>query len=124
MTKSPPSEAAPRNASPAADDHMSSEDIEHAADGKPQAILREHLALAEELGRVAMGSSQIQPDKKDRRFAHEVWQNNGYYKRVMQSYLAWRKTMFDILEATDASTDDRERARFAGSSSTTSRWTA
>ena len=48
-----------------------------------------------------------------RRFAHEVWQSNGYYKRVMQSYLAWRKTMFDILESTDASADDRERARFA-----------
>ena len=125
----------------ARDDHMSNEDVERATDGilganpaigisreevldavsrlfklvagKPQNIVKEHLALAEELGRVAMGSSKIQPDKKDRRFAHEVWQNNGYYKRVMQSYLAWRKTMFDILESTDASADDRERARFA-----------
>lgn len=81
--------------------------------GKPQNILKQHLALAEELGRVATGSSQIQPDRKDRRFAHEVWQTNGYYKRVMQSYLAWRQTMFDILEATDASAEDKERARFA-----------
>jgi len=131
----PTASAAPR------DDRMSNADIERAADGilganpaigisreevldavgrlfrlvagKPQTIVKEHLALAEELGRVAMGSSQIQPDRKDRRFAHEVWQNNGYYKRVMQSYLAWRKTMFDILESAEAGSEDRERARFA-----------
>jgi polyhydroxyalkanoate synthase len=80
---------------------------------RPEVIVREHLALAQELGRVLAGTSQVQPDRKDRRFAHEVWQNNGYYKRVMQSYLAWRKTAQDILESTDADPDDKERARFA-----------
>jgi polyhydroxyalkanoate synthase len=80
---------------------------------RPDVILREHLALAQELVRVVTGSSRVQPDRKDRRFAHEVWQKNGYYKRVMQSYLAWRKTLHDILESTDAKPEDKERARFA-----------
>jgi polyhydroxyalkanoate synthase len=128
-------------AAPPDDGAMPAEDVERATDGilganpvigisreavldavgrlfkvvaaKPKVVLAEHLALAKELGRVAAGTSQIQPDRKDRRFAHEVWQKNGYYKRVMQSYLAWRKTMFDILESTDASGEDKERARFA-----------
>lgn len=80
---------------------------------RPEVILREHLALAQELLRVLAGSSQVQPERKDRRFAHEVWQSNGYYRRVMQSYLAWRKTLNDILESTDAPETDKERARFA-----------
>ena len=79
----------------------------------PKAVISEELALTKELMRVLAGDSQITPDRKDRRFAHAIWQDNPFYKRVMQSYLAWRKSLYEILDSTNASADDKERARFA-----------
>lgn len=79
---------------------------------KPRVLLEEHVALARELLSVATGASQIAPDPKDRRFSHEVWQKSGYFKRLMQGFLAWRGTMNRILDRADSSDEDRERARF------------
>lgn len=78
----------------------------------PRTILKRQLALASELGRVALGNSAVRPDPKDRRFKHEIWQKNPVYKRVMQSYLAWRESMNDLLDSADATDADKERARF------------
>jgi poly[(R)-3-hydroxyalkanoate] polymerase subunit PhaC len=61
---------------------------------------------------VALGRSAVSPDPRDRRFKHEIWQQNPVYRRVMQSYLAWRESMGELLESTDASAADKERARF------------
>lgn len=80
---------------------------------KPQVVVKEELSLARELFNVLTGSSQLQPDPKDRRFSHNVWQKNGFYKRLMQGFLAWRQSLNNMLESADASADDRERARFA-----------
>ncbi len=80
---------------------------------KPQVVVKEELSLARELFNVLTGSSQLQPDPKDRRFSHDVWQKNGFYKRLMQGFLAWRQSLNNMLESADASADDRERARFA-----------
>ncbi|MGH8309241.1 MAG: hypothetical protein ACRETX_05560, partial [Steroidobacteraceae bacterium] len=79
---------------------------------KPRVLLEEHVALARELLSVATGASQIAPDPKDRRFSHEVWQKSGYFKRLMQGFLAWRGAMNRILDRADSSDEDRERARF------------
>lgn len=79
----------------------------------PRMVLREEIALIQELGRITIGRSSIKADPKDRRFRHEIWTMNPVYKRVMQSYLAWRKSLFNILDRTDASDPDKERARFA-----------
>jgi polyhydroxyalkanoate synthase len=79
----------------------------------PRVVLREELSLARELMSVVMGTSALKPDPKDRRFSHEVWQKNGFYKRLMQGFLAWRQSLYNILDAVPASSDDRERARFA-----------
>ena len=80
---------------------------------KPHVVVKEELSLARELFNVLTGSSQLQPDPKDRRFSHDVWQKNGFYKRLMQGFLAWRQSLNNMLESADASADDRERARFA-----------
>lgn len=80
--------------------------------GRPGVLLEEHLALARELAAVLRGASQLAPDPRDRRFGHEVWQRSGYFKRLMQTFLAWRDTCQRILERADASPADRERARF------------
>jgi polyhydroxyalkanoate synthase len=80
---------------------------------RPQVLLEENLLLARELGAVIAGNSSITPDPKDRRFSHVIWQKSGYYKRLMQGFLAWRGTMNRIVDRADTTDDDRERARFA-----------
>jgi polyhydroxyalkanoate synthase subunit PhaC len=79
---------------------------------RPQVILEENLALGRELLAVIQGQSQVQPDAKDRRFSHDIWQKSGYFKRLMQTFLAWRGSLERIVDRADASTEDRERAKF------------
>ena len=80
--------------------------------GRPKVIVEEHVALARELLDVLRGTSTLAPDPKDRRFSHDIWQKSGYYKRLMQGFFAWRDTCNRILDRSDATPDDRERARF------------
>ncbi len=80
--------------------------------GRPKMLLEEHVGLARELAEVLRGSSGQAPDPKDRRFAHEVWRRSGYYRRLMQAFLAWRDMCHRILDRADATPEDRERARF------------
>jgi polyhydroxyalkanoate synthase len=78
----------------------------------PQVLIEENLAFARELLAIAMGRSQITADTRDRRFSHVVWQKSGYYKRLMQAFVAWRDMLNRVLDRADTSTEDRERARF------------
>jgi polyhydroxyalkanoate synthase len=59
-----------------------------------------------------MGRSKITADPRDRRFSHVVWQKNGYYRRLMQGFVAWRAMLNRVLDRADTTTEDRERARF------------
>ncbi|HEY6125932.1 MAG TPA: alpha/beta fold hydrolase, partial [Steroidobacteraceae bacterium] len=78
----------------------------------PQVLIEENIAFGRELLAIAMGQSKIAADPRDRRFSHVVWQKNGYYKRLMQGFVAWRGMLNRVLDRADTSTDDRERARF------------
>jgi polyhydroxyalkanoate synthase len=78
----------------------------------PQALIEEHLAFGRELLAIASGTSKISPDPRDRRFSHVVWQKNGYYKRLMQGFIAWRDMLNRVLDRAETTNDDRERARF------------
>ena len=79
---------------------------------KPQAVAKRSAELAAELTRVALGKSDAVPERGDRRFAAEAWQENPVLKRVLQSYLAAGKTAADLLEDAELSYDDHERAEF------------
>jgi polyhydroxyalkanoate synthase subunit PhaC len=78
----------------------------------PHALIEENLAFARELVDIAMGRSRIAADPRDRRFSHPVWQKSGYYKRLMQGFIAWRDMLNRVLDRSDTTPDDRERARF------------
>jgi polyhydroxyalkanoate synthase len=80
---------------------------------RPDVLLREQFVLLRELGAVLTGTSKVQPEPKDRRFSHDVWCENGYYRRLMLCYLAWRRSLGNMLDQASASGDDLERARFA-----------
>ena len=78
----------------------------------PQVLIEENLAFAREAIEIAMGRSKIAADPRDRRFSHVVWQKNGYYRRLMQGFVAWRAMLNRVLDRADTTTEDRERARF------------
>ena len=78
----------------------------------PQVLIEENIAFGRECLDIAMGRSKIVADPRDRRFSHVVWQKSGYYKRLMQGFVAWRAMLNRVLDRADTSTEDRERARF------------
>ncbi|HET9863480.1 MAG TPA: alpha/beta fold hydrolase [Steroidobacteraceae bacterium] len=78
----------------------------------PQVLVEENLAFARELVEIAFGRSRVLPDARDRRFSHPVWQKSGYYKRLMQGFVAWRDMLNRVLDRADTTAEDRERARF------------
>src|SRR5688572_14470577 len=78
----------------------------------PQVLIQENLAFARELVEIAFGRSKVLPDARDRRFSHNVWQKSGYYKRLMQGFVAWRDMLNRVLDRADTNEEDRERARF------------
>jgi polyhydroxyalkanoate synthase len=78
----------------------------------PQVLVEENLAFGRELIAIALGNSKVAADPKDRRFAHAIWQKSGYYKRLMQGFIAWRDMLNRVLDRAETTTDDRERARF------------
>ena len=43
-----------------------------------------------ELVEIAKGNSELEPDRRDRRFKDETWHKNPLYKRGLQSWLAMR----------------------------------
>jgi len=78
----------------------------------PQVLIQENLGFARELAAIAMGTSKILPDARDRRFSHVIWQKSGYYRRLMQGFVAWRDMLNRVLDRAETTDDDRERARF------------
>jgi len=78
----------------------------------PQVLIEENLAFGRECLDIAMGRSKIAADPRDRRFSHVIWQKSGYYKRLMQGFVAWRDMLNRVLDRADTNTEDRERARF------------
>jgi len=52
--------------------------------------------LGTELFNVLLGRSTIEPDPSDQRFSDLAWQENPFYRAVMQGYLACRATLLDL----------------------------
>lgn len=78
----------------------------------PAAVVKETAILGAELFKVAIGTSDITPDKRDWRFKDEAWQSNPVYKRLGQSYLAFCRGAKGVL-GTGADWRTQERAKFA-----------
>src|SRR5580658_5309694 len=56
--------------------------------GRPRLVAGRGRQLLGELGRIAAGTSQVQPSRRDRRFADPGWSGNPLLRRSMQAYLA------------------------------------
>src|SRR6266568_613643 len=55
---------------------------------RPRLVAGRGGRLAGELARIAVGRSQVQPSRRDRRFADPGWAGNPLLRRAMQAYLA------------------------------------
>lgn len=78
----------------------------------PAAIVRKGAELTAELGEIALGRSDVEPERGDRRFAHQAWSDNLLYKRLGQSYLAWRSSVYDLIDEVEPDEKARLRSRF------------
>jgi len=81
--------------------------------GPPQAILQLTPATWAEMLRIAIGKSDIEPDKRDKRFADQAWQQNPALRATMQAYLYFGGMADDVVDSLGLDGMTAERMRFA-----------
>jgi polyhydroxyalkanoate synthase len=79
---------------------------------RPRLVASRTRNLLGELTRIAAGTSQIEPSRRDRRFADPGWAGNPLLRRAMQSYLAAAQTAEGLAQDADLDWADTERAGF------------
>ncbi|HEV2259835.1 MAG TPA: alpha/beta fold hydrolase [Streptosporangiaceae bacterium] len=80
---------------------------------RPRLVAGRGALLAGELARIAAGRSQVQPARRDRRFADPGWAGNPLLRRVMQTYLAAAQTAEGVVAEAGLDEKDSERVGFA-----------
>src|SRR5258706_14365594 len=73
---------------------------------RPATVARRLRELGAERARVGSGTSEIEPDARDRRFADPAWSSSPLLKRVVQAYLAGGRTVAQLVA--DAELDWRD----------------
>jgi polyhydroxyalkanoate synthase subunit PhaC len=68
--------------------------------------------LLGELARITVGTSQVQPSRRDRRFADPGWAGNPLLRRTMQAYLAAAQTAEGVVAEAGLDEADSERVGF------------
>jgi polyhydroxyalkanoate synthase subunit PhaC len=81
--------------------------------GPPQMMLQSVPGASVELLRIGLGRSQIEPEKRDKRFADQAWQRNPALRATMQAYLYFGGKVDDVVDSLGLDGKDAERVRFA-----------
>src|SRR3954470_14293921 len=68
--------------------------------------------LAREVGKVVVGRSELEPGRKDKRFADPAWTGNPLLRRAMQAHLATARVAWELIDDADLDWQDDERIRF------------
>ena len=81
---------------------------------RPDSVMSRVGQMAIDLVQIGLGNSEIAPATNDKRFTDPAFAHNPIYKRLMQTYLAWRGSLLDLVQE-DQSIDwkDAEQLRFA-----------
>ena len=79
---------------------------------RPRLVAGRTRSLLGELTRIAAGTSQVQPSRRDRRFADPGWAGNPLLRRAMQAYLAAAQTAEGLAMDADLDWSDTERVGF------------
>jgi polyhydroxyalkanoate synthase len=79
---------------------------------RPRLVAGRTRTLLGELTRIAAGTSQVQPSRRDRRFADPGWAGNPLLRRALQAYLAAAQTAEGLAQDADLDWADTERVGF------------
>ena len=79
---------------------------------RPRLVAGRGGQLAGELARIAAGRSQVQPSRRDRRFADPAWAGNPLLRRTLQAYLAATQTAEGVVAEAGLDQADAERVGF------------
>jgi len=79
---------------------------------QPRPFAKHMKNYAGELLEIAKGTSELTPDRRDRRFKDETWAKNPLYKRGLQSWLAMRKELDGWITDSGMHEADQARAKF------------
>ena len=79
---------------------------------RPRLVAGRGGRLAGELTRIAVGRSQVQPSRRDRRFTDPGWAGNPLLRRTMQAYLAAAQTAEGLVAAAGLDEADAGRVSF------------
>jgi polyhydroxyalkanoate synthase len=80
--------------------------------GRPRLVAGRGRQLLGELTRIAVGTSQVQPSRRDRRFADPGWAGNPLLRRTMQAYLAAAQAAEGVVAEAGLDEADSERVGF------------
>lgn len=80
---------------------------------QPQLAMEEQARLMRELMWIMSGQSDLAPEKGDKRFADDSFQQYPFYRSMMQGYLAWGNAVQRLVDHSTLTGDTKERARFA-----------
>lgn len=76
---------------------------------RPATVARRVTGWASDVGRIAIGTSDIEPARKDKRFADDAWSTNPIFRRCMQYYLAGSRTLQQLLDDVDLDAQSEKR---------------
>ncbi len=79
---------------------------------RPRVVVSSVFDLVATQGRVLAGSSGLEPDAKDKRFADPLW-DGAVWGRVARSYLATRRALLSTVDELGLDDKSADRARFA-----------
>src|ERR1700722_1597706 len=79
---------------------------------KPRLVAGRGGQLVGELARIAVGRSEVQPSRRDRRFNDPGWTGNPLLRRTMQAYLATSETVEGVVSEAGLDERDSERGGF------------
>jgi poly(3-hydroxyalkanoate) synthetase len=68
---------------------------------RPQRVVGSVARLAADAGRIATGRSEIEPARRDRRYADRAWRDNAIFKAVAQGHAALAVAIDELLEPAD-----------------------
>lgn len=78
----------------------------------PVTTARAARKIVSENTQILMGKSKREADKKDRRFKDPAWENNPFYRRGMQSFLATQEHLHDWVSEIKLTELEHARAKF------------
>ena len=81
--------------------------------GKPVTVTRRAAGLATELARIGVGSSEVAPNPKDKRYADPLWTSNPLLRRLVQAHIATGGAATELVEDAGLDWADHERVQFA-----------